>query len=141
MEVQQVYRALEGIMILTSINTAVLLVLAGGFMFKWWGQIREKDALCRLRHKFAESHREGAIETLPAVLMKEGLEIKVAEPDSWFRVASPEDLVRKVHAGVALLQKESTSSFWTARQRENYEKAAAYVQAAEDMVRRGLATT
>lgn len=61
---------------------------------------------------------------------------KSQEDANWFAVGSVEELGRKIHAGVTLLNAESKNNFWTERQRANFSTAASYVQAAEDLVLR-----
>ena len=59
-------------------------------------------------------------------------------PETWFEAGSAEDLRRKIAAGSVILRKESKSDFWTPRQKDDFEKAAAYVDAAEDVIRRAI---
>lgn len=58
------------------------------------------------------------------------------EPCEWFDVESVEDLGRKIHAGIVLLNRQARSDKWDDRKKDAFIRASRHIEAAHYEVTR-----
>ena len=113
-----------GVLVALAVTTAVFVLIHGAM-------------LAILRKRIGDI--ETAASMSPCLSQEIAAQNSSSEsPEKWFEVGSAEDLRRKIAAGSVILRRESKSDFWTPRQKDDFEKAAAYVDAAEDVIRRAI---